>query len=436
MMKKYLKYLLVTFIFSTASYAVEPPKNTQVITAASLLDVVTGEIKNYPVIKIEKGVITNVQFNKNYTPKANEKHIDLPETTLLPGLMDMHVHLTYSPYRFGYSGLGVSVPRSTIYGVKHAKDTLNAGFTTVRNVGASGYADVALRDAINDGDILGPRLLVSGPALGITGGHCDNNLLPSSFKAKSSAIADGPWQAVAKVREVTKYGADMIKLCATGGVFSKGTKVGVQQYSLEEMSAIVQEAHRKGIIVAAHAHGKEGIKAAINAGIDSIEHASFLDQETIQLAKEKGTFLTMDVYVTDYILTESLKNGALSESIEKEKLTGKRQRKSFRQAVEAGVKVVFGTDAAIFPHGQNAKQFSVMVEHGMSELQAIQSATTLSAELIGYETKLGQIQKGFFADIVGVSANPLEQINTLEKIQFVMKSGEMIKNNIKNKDLK
>jgi len=399
-----------------------------VLTASKMLDVVSGEIKPSPVIKIEDGKIVELFFADNFTPTANIRHIDLPKTTLLPGLMDMHVHLTYSPFSFGYGSLALSVPRRTIFGVNHAKDTLLAGFTTVRNVGASGYSDVAVRDAINAGEILGPRMFVSGPALGITGGHCDNNLLPSEYGVTATGIADGPWAAVQKVREVVKYGADMIKLCATGGVFSKGTKVGAQQYSYEELTAIVEEAHRKGIKVAAHAHGTEGIKAAIKAGVDSIEHASFLDDETIKMAKQKGTFLTMDVYVTDYILTESLKNGVLPESIEKEKMTGNRQRDSFRRAVKSGVKVVYGTDAAIFPHGNNAKQFQVMTQFGMTPLQAIRSATTVSAELIGKEDQLGQIKPGYLADIVGVNHNPLNNIQTLENVRFVMKGGEIIKN--------
>jgi len=429
MIKKSLFYILPLVLASVGLRA-----KTTVLTAPQMLDVVSGEIKHSPVIKIEDGIITGLLFDNHYSPSSDLTHIDLPDTTLLPGLMDMHVHLTYSPYSFGYSSLALSVPRRAIYGVQHAKDTLLAGFTTIRNVGAAGYSDVALRDAINDGDILGPRMLVSGPALGITGGHCDNNLLPSEYQVTASGIADGPWAAVQKVREVVKYSADLVKLCATGGVFSKGTKVGAQQYSLEEMKAIVEEAHRKGIKVAAHAHGTQGIKAAIKAGVDSIEHASFLDEETIKLAKQMGTFFTMDIYATDYILSESLKNGALPESIEKEKMTGKRQRQSFARAVQNGVSVTFGTDAAIFPHGNNAKQFNVMTENGMSPLQAIQSATVVSAELIAKEKQLGQIKKGYFADIIGVKHNPLENIQTLENVHFVMKAGKTVKNESKNKN--
>jgi imidazolonepropionase-like amidohydrolase len=313
-----------------------------------------------------------------------------------------------------------------LYGAKHAKNTIEAGFTTVRNLGAFGYSDVALRDAINDGDIIGPRMLASGPPLGITGGHCDNNLLPSHYNVKSTGIADGPWAAIAKVREIIKYGADTIKLCATGGVMSKGTKVGVQQYTQTEMAAIVDEAHRHGLIVAAHAHGTDGIKTAIKAGVDSIEHASFLDPEAIALAKKHGTSLSMDVYVSDYILTESINNGVLPESIEKEKITGKRQRDSFSNAVSAGVKVVFGTDAAIFPHGNNAKQFAAMTKYGMTSLQAIQSATINAAQLIHKSKELGQLKSGYLADIIAVKGNPLTHIDVLESVSFVMKEGNVI----------
>jgi imidazolonepropionase-like amidohydrolase len=421
MLKKTLLALITTLsIVNVASAEVT------YLTAGKMLDVESGNLITKPLLVIEDGKIIKVTKQGKEIIPRNAKHIALPKMTLLPGLMDMHVHLTFSPQRFGYQGLGVSVPRATLYGAKHAKSTIEAGFTTVRNLGAFGYSDVALRDAINDGDIIGPRMLASGPPLGITGGHCDNNLLPSHYNVKSSGIADGPWAAIAKVREIIKYGADTIKLCATGGVMSKGTKVGVQQYTQIEMAAIVDEAHRHGLVVAAHAHGTDGIKTAIKAGVDSIEHASFLDPEAIALAKEHGTFLSMDVYVSDYILTESINNGVLPESIEKEKITGKRQRDSFSNAVSAGVKIVFGTDAAIFAHGNNAKQFSAMTKYGMTSLQAIQSATINAAQLINKPNALGQLKTGYLADIIAVEGNPLTNIEILESVEFVMKEGQII----------
>lgn len=421
-MKKLIVLITVTLL------AVPGQAKTLYISAKALLDVNTGALVSEPVIRIDDGLITEITHLADADIPAKAEHIKLPGKTLLPGLMDMHVHLTSSPEDMGYARLGLSIPSQTIKGVVNAEQTLLAGFTTVRNVGASGFADIAIRDAIARGDIPGPRMLASGPSLGITGGHCDNNLLPSEYQVKSAGVADGPWHAVTKVRENIKYGADTIKVCATGGVFSKGTKVGAQQYTEEEMRAVAEEAHRRGLIVAAHAHGTEGIKAAIKAGIDSIEHASFLDDEAIALAKAHGTYLSMDVYVTDYILAESAKHGALPESIEKEKQTGKRQRASFKKAVDAGVNIVFATDAAIYPHGKNARQFYIMTEHGMTPLQAIQAATVQSAKLIQKEQHLGQISKGFAADIIAVEGNPLNNIRLLESVNFVMKDGKVYKN--------
>ena len=427
-----MNYKLFFLIIGLALTVKTAVAETTYLTAKQMLNVKTGRMVDNPLIIIEAGKISRVLEQGQIKIPPQAKQIKLPELTLLPGLMDMHVHLTFSPTRFGYQGLAISVPRQALIGARHAQDTLKAGFTTVRNLGASGYSDIALKQAIDEGDLPGPRLFVSGPALGITGGHCDNNLLPQGFNVKAAGVADGPWAAVAKVREVTKYGANTIKICATGGVMSKGTKVGVQQYSLTEMKAIVDEAHRKGLTVAAHAHGTDGIKSAIKAGVDSIEHASFLDDEAIALAKSHGTTFTMDIYVTDYILTEAINNGVLPESIEKEKQTGALQRHSFQRAVAAGVNLVFGTDAAIFPHGDNAKQFPVMVAHGMTPLQAIQSATINAAKLLNKHSELGQIEPGFFADIIGVVGNPLAQITNLQSVAFVMKGGDVYVNDSTN----
>jgi len=339
----------------------------------------------------------------------------------------MHVHLT-SDHRFhGYRGLAISVPRAALYGALNAGKTLEAGFTSARNVGAAGYADVALRDAINDGEIPGPRLRVAGPSLGITGGHCDNNLLPPDYGDRSEGVADGPWAVRAKVREVIKYGADVIKFCATGGVLSKGTSVGKQQYSFEEMQALIAEAHQRGRKVAAHAHGTEGIKTAIRAGVDSIEHASLIDDEGIQLAKEHGTFLVMDIYVDTFILAEGAKMGMLPESLEKERIVGQRQRDSFRQAHAAGVKLAFGTDAAVYPHGDNGKQFAYMVEYGMSPMEAIQAATVWAAELLDWAGDVGAVEPGRYADLIAVAEDPLNDVTVLENVAVVMKSGEVVK---------
>ena len=392
-----------------------------------MLDVENGTLIQSPLITIDDGVITSIERNKKPKLGKNDELINLPQLTLVPGLMDMHVHLTSDPTVSRSERLGQSIPRMAVKSAYFAKKTLEAGFTTVRNVGADGYSVIAVRDGINAGDIVGPRIWAAGPSLGITGGHCDNNRLPPELKYTSTGVADGPWAVRTKVRENIKYGANAIKFCATGGVFSKGTKVGVQQYSLEEMKAIVEEAHMRDLPVAAHAHGTSGIKTAIIAGVDSVEHASFLDDEAIALAKKHGTWLSMDIYNTEYTLSFGEQNGVDEENLNKERQVSKKQRDSFSRAVKAGVNMVFGTDAAIYPHGDNAKQFSRMVEFGMTELQPIQSATINSAKLLKMHNKLGQIKMGYAADIIAVEGNPLNNISTLEQIPFVMKAGTVYK---------
>lgn len=418
---------LSALLFSLGVFSVGCLAQTQVIKASAMIDVTTGKKINDPVIVIRDEKIRTVgRAGKVDIPEGAET-IDLTGMTLLPGLMDMHVHLTSSASEHGYKRLSTSLPEKTIVGVMNAKKTLMAGFTTVRNLGAPAFSDVALRNAINKRQIPGPRIFAAGPAIGITGGHCDNNLLPPSYKAKSPAVADGPWEVRAKIRENVKYGADVIKVCATGGVLSKGTTVGAQQYSQEELNALATEANLRNLVTAAHAHGTEGIKAAIRAGINSIEHASLLDDEAVQLAIKHGTFLSMDIYTTEYILGEGEKAGILEESLAKERLVGGKQRESFTKAVEAGATVVFGSDAGVYPHGDNGKQFSRMVEFGMTSMQAIQAATLTAAKLLRQEDNIGSISAGKYADIIAVQGDPLENISLLEDVQFVMKSGEVFK---------
>ena len=358
------------------------------------------------------------------TIPAGSDVLDLQGHTLLPGLIDMHVHLTSGGGYHGYERLKLTDERRAILGVVHAEQTLMAGFTTVRNVGAGSFGDVALRDAINDGDIPGPRMLVSGPPIGITGGHCsDNNLLPAEYGISGEGVADGPWAARTAVRRNIKYGADLIKTCSTGGVLSKGTKVGAPQYTVEELTALVDEAHSRGLKVASHAHGAQGIINALHAGADTIEHASFINDEGIQLAIENNAALSMDIYVTEYILGEGASAGILEESLEKERMTGSTQRANFSKAVEAGATIVYGTDAGVYPHGQNAKQFSRMVRFGMTPLQAIQSATVTAAEVMGWGYDVGKIEAGFAADFVAVKGNPLGNIELLEEPAAVIKGG-------------
>ena len=399
-----------------ASSIILQPKN--------ILDVDDGTLYESQIL-IEDGII--VEIGKNISKRNKDiETLELSELTIMPGLMDSHVHLTGNTELKGYESIGESSYLSTIYGVINAKKTLLSGFTTVRNVGAGNFADVALKQAINRNAILGPTMLVSGPALGITGGHCDSNILPFDYKYTSQGVADGPWEVRKKVRLNRKYGADLIKFCGTGGVMSKNTDVNAKQYTLEEMQAIVDEAHNHGMKVATHAHGLIGIKTAIIAGVDSIEHASFIDNETIELAKEKGTFLSMDIYVSDYILGEGAAKGILEESLEKERSVGKFQRQNFQKAVKASAKITFGTDAGIYPHGKNARQFKYMVEWGMTSLQAIQAATINTAELFGL-SNTGMIKKNYEADIIGVKGNPLKDIAILENVSFVMKDGIVVK---------
>lgn len=397
------------------------------IKAGRLIDVENNRVLSDQAIVVEGERIKSVSPLASATIPAGAQVIDLSTSTVLPGLIDAHTHLTGDATAGAYKGLGVSVPRAALYGARSARVTLEAGFTTVRNVGAEGYSDVALRDAINDGDIIGPRMLVSGPALGITGGHCDENLLAPEFKFKADAVADGPWAIRAKVREVVKYGANLIKFCATGGVLSKGDQPGTEQYTLEEMKALVEEAHKLERKVAAHAHGTQGIKDAISAGVDSIEHASLIDEEGIGLAKAKGTYLVMDIYDDDYILQEGEKVGMLPESLEKERKLGQLQRNNFEKAWKGGATMAFGTDAGVYPHGDNAKQFFYMVKYGMTPLEAIHAATFDAATLLGLQKEVGSIAPSKFADIIAVSSDPLKNVTALEKVSFVMKGGQVYK---------
>ncbi|HEY3744377.1 MAG TPA: amidohydrolase family protein [Bryobacteraceae bacterium] len=395
------------------------------VHCAKLLDVKTGALRSNVFVSIEDGKIVDIGSSAptGVTP------IDLgSNATCMPGLIDVHDHLTSDPTDSGYQSLGVSVPRETVKGVRNARVTLLAGFTTIRNVGAGGYSDVALRDGIEAGDVDGPHLFVSGPPLGITGGHCDENLLAPEFHFKSEGVADGPWAARTKVRENIKYGVDLIKICASGGVLSKGDSPGAPQYTFEEMQAIAEEAHKLGRKVAAHAHGTQSIKDAIRAGIDSIEHASLIDDEGIRLAKERGTFLVFDIYNDDYILQEGAKVGMLPESIEKEKAIGKLQRQNFRRAYLAGARMAFGTDGGVYPHGDNWRQFPVMVEYGMKPIEAIRSATVDAAELVGVAGKAGVLEKDAWADLIAIDGNPLTDIRAMEKVRFVMKEGKVYRN--------
>jgi imidazolonepropionase-like amidohydrolase len=330
--------------------------------------------------------------------------------------------------KFGYERLAISVPRQTLTGAKNARLTLLAGFTTVRNVGAGGYSDVALRDAVNAGDVPGPRMLVSGPALSITGGHCDNNMLPYEYHAVGDAVADGIAAVQHKVRENIKYGSDLIKVCATGGVLSLGDNPQHSQYTLEEMKAIVADAHRLGRKVAAHAHGAEGIRWAAEAGVDSVEHGSYIDDAAIAAMKEHGTYLVPTLYLGDWMFDNAEQTHMPPPLMAKAREVIPAARKNIAHAFASGVKVAFGTDAAVYPHGLNAHEFAVMVKLGLTPLQAVQSATVNAADLLGWTGKVGTLEPGAWADIVAVDGDPLKDVTTLERVKFVMKGGEVVRN--------
>ena len=398
-----------------------------VIRAGSLFDSRTGDVARDQLIFVEGERIIGVTPADEGIPDGANV-IDLSDSFVMPGVMDMHTHIVGNLANNFFAGYFQSPHRATVGGVVNANKTLMAGFTTIRNVGAGDYMDVAIRNAINDGEIPGPRMAVSGPGLGITGGHCDSNSLNASYEERGDGVADGPWAVREQVRKNVKYGADLTKFCATGGVFSKGTQVGATQYTLEEMEAIVDESHTHGRKVAAHAHGNEGIKRAIIAGVDSIEHASFLDREAIQMGIDNGTYFAMDIYNTEYTLERGAENGVPEENIEKERQVGTRQRQSFTMAVEMGARVVFATDSGVYPHGDNGKQFARAVRFGMTPTQALQSATSLTAELLGWEDQVGAIEDGLYADIIAVHGDPLDDISEMEDVDFVMKGGVVYKN--------
>lgn len=398
-----------------------------VVTAARMLDVRTGKWLDQPNVLVRNGRIVQVASGGNDVDAgAGATRINLAGMSLLPGLIDMHVHLDSDPSYGGYTGLQFSDRFWSVLTVPNAQRTLLAGFTSVRNVGSDAFNDVGLREAISEGKILGPRVVTAAYSFGATGGHCDSTFFPPSMKQHSEYNADSPEEGRKRVREVRKYGAQVIKICATGGVFSRNTEPGQQQMSETEMRAIVDEAHMWGLKVAAHAHGAAGIKAAIRAGVDTIEHASLIDDEGIALAKQHGAWLSMDIYNTDYTQSEGKKNGVLEDNLRKDREIGDLQRENFRRAHAAGAKMVFGTDAGIYPHGLNAKQLAVMVRYGMTPIQAIQSATLNAADALGSKD-VGIIEPGRWADMVAVAGDPTQDVSLLENIPVVIKAGALVK---------
>jgi imidazolonepropionase-like amidohydrolase len=418
-----LAAVLAVCLLSVGALA-QAPKITA-IKAGRALDVRTGQMTNNAVILIDGERIAAI--GANLAIPAGAEVIDLSTMTVLPGLIDSHTHLTFEPGIGGVSGITRSVPRQTLTGAKNARITLLAGFTTVRNVGAAGFSDIALRDAINAGDVPGPRIVASGPSLGITGGHCDDNYLPWEFHHKSDGVADGVESVMGKTREVIKYGANVIKVCSTGGVLSLGDDPKASEFTFEELKTIVAEAHRLGRKVAAHAHGGEGLKQAVLAGVDSIEHGTYIDDEGIRLMKEKGTYLVPTIYLTDWFLENYERLGLPPQIIAKAKEVMPAMKKNLTHAVQQGVPVAFGTDAAVYPHGLNAREFAVLVRMGLTPLQAIQTATVHASKLLDRADSIGALEADKYADLIAVSGDPTKDVTELERIKFVMKGGTVYK---------
>ncbi|MBI2678446.1 MAG: amidohydrolase family protein [Candidatus Koribacter versatilis] len=431
--------LLSCLSFAQSQPAAKPAPKVVIVKAARLLDVATGQYKSGVAVLIEGDRIKSIGSAEQLATQApNAEAIDLGNATLLPGLIDCHTHLGSRADRYDELYDFRDTPfNSAFAGVVNAEKTLEAGFTTVRDVGSLPFLAVDLRNSINEGFIPGPRVVASGPGISITGGHGDlNNYSPQTRvtmfpEERGFGIADGVDQVIHVVRAQEKYGVDVIKIIATGGVLSRGDKPGAPQFSLAELKAAADEAHAGGRKIAAHAHGPEGIKNAINAGIDSIEHASLVDDEGIRLAKQHGTYFVMDIYNDDYLLGEAIKFGLSEEKVNKEKVVGQLQRDNFRKAHQAGVKMAFGTDAGVYPHGDNARQFAVMVKYGMTPAEAIRAATMNAADLLGRSKDIGSLDAGKYADIIAVSGDPLADVKTLEHVQWVMKGGKVYKDELR-----
>ena len=399
------------------------PTNHVLVRAGHVLDVRTGNLLADQLITVDGDTITSMTAAPASMPPGDV--VDLSKYTVVPGLIDVHTHLTGSPEYIGLRGLTLSVPRQALIGAHNARVTLEAGFTTVRDVGAAGYADVALRDSIDAGDVPGPRMIVSGPALGITGGHCDDNELPPERHAVGDGVADGIAAVQHKVRENVKYGATVIKVCATGGVLSKGDDPRTSQYSLDELRAIVADAHRLGRKVAAHAHGGDGIKFSVEAGVDSIEHGTFIDDEAIAAMKKHGTYLVPTQYLGDWFLENAERLHIPDYMLAKARSVMPESRRNLAHAFASGVKVALGTDAAVYPHGLNARELGVYVKMGMKPIDAIRTATINAADLLGWKDRAGALEPGKWADLVAVDGDPTKDVTTLEHVKLVMKAGHV-----------
>ena len=413
-------------------FGIAQNSKTTIIKAGKLIDVENGTVLINQMILVRNDSIIQIG-NKINIPK-DATIIDLSNYTVLPGLIDCHTHITGQAGGDYYAAIFRKTPVDVAVTAHiYAKKTLEAGFTTVRDLGSNGLVDVALRNAINEGSIVGPNIYAATTFIGSTGSHGDLNgfspYIEFNLPKGMSGVANGVDAVREQVRFNVKNGADVIKFGASAGVLSEEESVGAPQYTQEEMNAIVSEAKMWGRKTAAHAHGTEAVKMAVKAGVASVEHGSFVDAEGIQMMKERGTYLVADIYDDEYILSEYAKLGFPEKIINKEKMVGKLQRENFQKAVEAGVKIAFGTDAGVYPHGWNAKQFKWMTRFGLTPMAAIQSATIHAADLIGIKDKTGSIKAGKKADIIALAINPIDDITALEQVQFVMKNGIVYKHN-------
>ena len=420
----------------TATSVATAPQ-TVYVKAGHLFDATSDKLRDNVVLVIVGERINKVAPAGDVQIPAEATVVDLSKEWVLPGLIDCHTHLEaradhydpiwdvkQTPFDGGFNG------------VVNANKTLMAGFTSVRDVGSQPFFAVDLRRAIDAGDFPGPRVVASGPPISITGGHGDmngfapgveNQMYPAE---RDYELADGPEAVRHVVREQVKYGVDVIKILATGGVLSQGDKPGAEQMTFEEMKMAVDTAHEAGRKVAAHAHGTQGIKDAVRAGVDSIEHGSLIDAEGIEMMKQRGTYLVADIYNDDYILGKAVEFGLPKENVDKEKMVGRLQRENFAKAVAAGVKIAFGTDAGVYPHGDNARQFHYMVKFGMTPAGAIRAATSSAADLIDRAKDVGTIEAGKYADLIAVTENPLDRVEVLERVSFVMKGGKVYKDEV------
>ena len=434
-MRKATLLAALTLVFTSLGVYAQTPAVTYV-KAGELFDSEHGVYRANAVLVVQDERIKSVE-DANFSIPAGAKVLDLSRDYVLPGLIDCHTHLGARADKYDPINSFKETPFSSAYAsVVNARRTLDAGFTSVRDVGSLPFLAVDLRNAINEGQIPGPRVVASGPPLSITGGHGDlNGYSPETQvhmfpEQRGFSIADGPEQVRETVREQVKYGVDVIKILASGGVLSKGDQPGAPQYTLEELKVAADTAHMAGRKIAAHAHGAQAIQWAIEAGIDSVEHASLVDDEGIRLAKQHGTYFVMDIYDDDYILGKAKDFGIEEENVVKERALGQQQRDNFRKAFKAGVKMAFGTDAGVYPHGDNAKQFHYMVMYGMTPAQAIQAATWSAADLIGRSKDVGSLTPGHYADLIAVKDDPLQRVEVLEHVGLVMKGGAVVKDEL------